>query len=341
MIFQQEDFDDSCPLTIERGEWLQFYTWLTNYMGPDWQSKVTNDPNLRVPGSYDGLTHEVTDTVIYIDDRTELQRLVITEQKNRIPTRGGSKFRIRVSSKIHVQVCPIKDYFNGTYLACCTIDKTFIHENYEIGIRLKFSNFKAFSRINIVSDQSVWEKNYPVIRNFTQMSMYRLCDPSTVIDHDSGYWLRLIQNFGDYNQFVIPDNTAKGGHCIFNNIATSKLEKCFKQKYHHKVTLMGDSHMRYAFIRLSISKEDMDVKYQKGHRDDVALNSHYFRWKPFCSDLVEALENYLIYREEFSLRNTFTSPVNHLLVLGVGQWDMAARSAQVKEPLNHATVLVG
>ena len=315
---------------MERGEWLQFYTWLSKYMGPDWQSKVTNERRFRLPGTYEGLTHEVSNNIIHIDPRTELQRLVITEQKDGVLTKGGSNFLIRSSSKRHLQICPIKDYFNGTYLACCTIDKTHMHDKYEINIRFEFSNFEAYSRINLASDNSIWLQKFKVIRNFTQINMYKKCDPSTPINHYSGYWIRLDEDTGYYSQYVLEDNTAKGGHCIFNNIATNRLEKCFDQKYQHKVTLMGDSHMRYAFVRLSIKKQDMDVSYQKSHHDSVALNSHYFRWKPFCSDLVEGLENYLLYREEFTLRDTFTSPVNHLLVLGIGQWDMAARSAQVK-----------
>ena len=57
----------------------------------------------------------------------------------------GSSFRVNAGSRVFKQVCPTKDYFNGTYLSCCTIDKYHLNSCYTITISVQFVNFDAFS----------------------------------------------------------------------------------------------------------------------------------------------------------------------------------------------------
>lgn len=47
-------------------------------------------------------------------------------------TLGGNSFRISVVLDHLSQLCPVKDYFNGTYLACCEVQTAFVKENFTI-----------------------------------------------------------------------------------------------------------------------------------------------------------------------------------------------------------------
>ena len=85
------DFDDSCPSSVERGEWIQYYTWFSKQVGmtsDDDVRRVTRKYNnislakqkiVTRRGVYPNYSHTVVHHVIAIDDVTEIVKVIIKE----------------------------------------------------------------------------------------------------------------------------------------------------------------------------------------------------------------------------------------------------------------------
>ena len=285
-----------------------------------------NKVNSRNRYRYDRFTHNVSHDVFDLDGQTEQVRVVIREHKDDVPSQGGSSFRVIASSGLHKQMCPVRDYLNGTYLACCSIDKAQNIDEYEINISIQFADFTAFSTNYVPNDQLI-SRHLIDVEHHHNTIIYQKCERIDSLNVGHGYWKKYSPSDEQYSQYILMDKYAKGGYCAVHGIQKEKLSECFEAKYNHRITMMGDSHIRFGFLRLSCLSIGIKLRYHKAHTDFVIMD-HHFKWKPLCSDLVEGLDDYIKYAASYADDVTSTSPY-HLVVLGVGQWDIAARSPEV------------
>ena len=342
LSLQLSDYDDTCPSSVERGEWLQYYMWFSKQvdMTPDDDiRKVTAKYNNSIKakqkvtpktGMYTKYSHMVTHHIIDIDNSTETVKLLIREQKDKRSSDGGSSFRVNAGSAMHSQVCPVKDYLNGTYMSCCTIDTTYISDQYQIKINLQFAGFNAFSTRASSNNQEIWSKQFSLKRNSSSQAFptYQDCVDVEYLNTEAGYWIKQTSNHQEYNQYVLEDSSAPGGHCIFHVMDPHDLSLCFEKKFNHTFTLIGDSHIRYAFYHLINLSTGSDLS--SGGHEDIQVTTHYFKWKPYCKDLVEGLKSYLAERHSANtMADTASLPNYHLLILDSGQWDLRDETAQV------------
>ena len=249
--------------------------------------------------------------------------------KHYVPTQGGSSFRITATSDLHKQSCPVKDYLNGTYLACCSIDKTQKIDKYTIRASIQFAEFKAFSTDYLSTDHELYTRDFDVQKNHHE-KRHPKCKHSNSVKFDTGYWKKNSPSDEDYSQYILKDSNVKNGYCVFNDLDIATLSECLNMKYNHHVTMLGDSHIRYAFLRLVNLPTGLKIMYKKIQEDFVYLK-HHFKWKPFCNAFAKGLYDYLQYREEYDNTSTSSTPTHHhLVVLGIGHWDIRDKSPEVQ-----------
>ena len=155
-------------------------------------------------------------------------------------------------------MCPVKDYFNGTYLCCCSVDTTHIQSRYAVQIKIQFKQFDAYDRTKS-ADQMIWNRRFnPVNKVPPTNQRYEDCRNVTELDFNQGYWSKSGGRSTSYNRYVLSDKRHPDGHCIFPLMTSKEIKSCFKHKFHDKLLMIGDSHIRYAFytlIRLTTGNE--------------------------------------------------------------------------------------
>ena len=336
------DFDDSCPSSVERGEWVQYYTWFSKQVGmtPDDDiRRVTRKYNnislakqkiVTRRGVYTNYSHTVVHHVIAIDDVTEIVKIIIKESIADQHSDGGSSFRINAGSRMFKQVCPTKDYFNGTYLSCCTIDKSHLNSSYTITISVQFVKFDAFSTKSSSNNKKIWSRKF-IMKETSAVStapQYQNCEHVEYLDTEDGYWISDSSKRSKYQKYIIEDISVPGSHCAFHVMDLEKLTSCFEKKFNHTMTMIGDSHIRYAFFHLINLSTGKNIARHVHH--DIKVTTHYFKWKPYCKDLVRGLKEYTKQRyKDAILGDSDLLPKYHLLILGVGHWDLRIGGAQV------------
>ena len=294
------------------------------------QSSLAKQNITTTPGDHTGYIYAVTHQVIAIDDVTDIVKLTIRELVGGRHTEGGSSFRINVQSKMHRQVCPTKDYFNGVYYSCCTVDKSFIGASYTIAISVQFVNFNAFSTIASSTDHPIWTQQFTNNGPPAQPTspQYQDCQRVEYMDTEAGYWIKESTSHLEYNRYILEDRDSPGSHCVFHVIDPKDVAECFQERFSDAMTLIGDSHIRYAFYHL-LNLSTGSNRIGDGH-DDVEIDSHYFKWRPFCEDLVSGLEEYLKDHKTSNLSYSISRPKYHLLILGTGHWDLRGKTAEVR-----------
>ena len=83
-----------------------------------------------------------------------------------VSTGGGANFRVEVTSPTLRQICPVRDYLNGTYLSCCMIDVMTNTQPYNITIYLQFVNFHAYQKYSGVHTQ-LWQNLFVTKNNLS------------------------------------------------------------------------------------------------------------------------------------------------------------------------------
>ena len=81
--------------------------------------------------------------------------IVISELKRARPTHGGSSFRIMSMSYSLLQTCSFDDYFNGTYIAFCFLDRT---SCINITIDLMYVDYMAYTDTRLPRNKFLWKK---------------------------------------------------------------------------------------------------------------------------------------------------------------------------------------
>ena len=82
--------------------------------------------------------------------------IVISELKRARPTHGGSSFLIMSMSYSLLQTCSFDDYFNGTYIAFCFLDRTGCSN---ITIDLMYVDYMAYTDTRHPRNKLLWEKS--------------------------------------------------------------------------------------------------------------------------------------------------------------------------------------
>ena len=281
-------------------------------------------------GVYTNYSHTVRHHVIAIDDATELVKIIIKESIADEHSDGGSSFRINAGSEMFREVCPTKDYFNGTYLSCCTIDTTHLNASYSITISVQFVNFGAFNSKSSSNNKKIWSREFRIARTsaVSTSPQYQDCHHVEYLNTETGYWITDPYTHLKYHKYIIEDRSAPGGHCVFHVMNPEELTECFEKRFNHTITMIGDSHIRYAFYHLINLSTGSDLGDQIHH--NIKVTTHNFKWKPYCKDLVRSLKEYIKQRHKnITLGNNTLLPEYNLLILGVGHWDLRIGGAQV------------
>ena len=88
--------------------------------------------------------YSFTPTISRAENNTDEVRIEIQELYNNKLTQGGANFRVNVTSFNTSLICPVHDYFNGTYFVECVVDLTYVLDSYTIDVHLQFVNFNAY-----------------------------------------------------------------------------------------------------------------------------------------------------------------------------------------------------
>ena len=145
-------------------------------------------------------------------------------------------------------MCPVKDFFNGTYLVCCTVDITFL-SSYTISINQQFKGFDAYKPVPNKMTY-VWSKLFTQTNQFqtSKTQPYPPCSNVTSLNLEHGYWGKHSKSSRRNNRFILPDVNSPGDHCEFPLMPAAQLKACFKNVYNNTLVMIGDSHVRYAYF---------------------------------------------------------------------------------------------
>ena len=262
------------------------------------------------------------------ENNVELLRIDILEEptsnlKPSVLGVGGTSFRVEVTSNKNRNLCPYKDYFNGTYSTWCTIDTTYLTGQYDVTIYTEFTDFRAFHKFHSAR-RNIWNRSFPVL-NYTSMnsSQYPLATCNSSVqkpDFFHGYWLQI----SGHHHFLLPDRIATHGYCVYTNIDQNVTTACFRDIFNETFDMFGDSQIRYAFYYMTNVTGGRELWQNEQH--SITEQKRIFIWTTLCHRLSLLLDDYIKKRTMHAVNAT---NVSHLLVLGVGAWDMDFNTTQV------------
>ena len=201
----------------------------------------------QIPPKY---RYNVTYQRTEVTDSEDFVKIFIHEHSVGGPSSGGTTFRVNVTSDRTSQVCPWKDYLDGSYMVCCLVDTTFIKTRYKVEVFMKLENFTAYSRLQSTST-SIWSEMFEIesTKMVDQNFQYSECKLSNIQHRGDGYWLRSSEHMDVLDSYVLRDASSPRNYCTFP-INHRRVVQCFKDKFHDDFTMIGDSHMRYAYYYL-------------------------------------------------------------------------------------------
>ena len=318
-----DEYDDNCPQLSGRTQWQQLMEfWRENMNKEPWlsdeelieQADTQFLQNIAWPDKPDvtnvkfRLAHRMT-----ISNNVNIVKIIINEINNGAMTKGGSAFKIDVISPISKASCPYRDYFNGTYLACCTLSNQYS----TVTVNHQYFNFTAYEmflgagdfittdprRVNTL----IWEKviSLPQAVDFLHDEKDK-CKNSSVYTHD-GTWM-FVNNA--YWKWV-----SEG--CSFQFTPVEKLRECFKNNYNNRFIAIGETHVRDVFFYLSNTLDESFKHMEKIH-NDLRWNQFFFRWE--TSFFV--LEKHLTYILMDLATGKQAPP---LIIISIGEWPIVSR----------------
>ena len=346
--FQDMDFDDRCPEASGRQEYLQFLKILSSKADLPYDAgllailyrikAVPHTENFNESLLETSFNINYTETTL--PNQNRLFRIIIQSSNT---TRGGGNFRIFANSDHVSQLCPVKDYFNGTYLSCCEIRDDLIKEDFTLSVNEEYANFEAYDH-HMGNSRIIWNETVStktksksklqnlytskiihsrVSSNFADTSKSLQsskvpnilpCKNVTSLDMTKGIWFRT-NTTAHYNRYILPHQSY--GYCMFSLMATEDIRSCIHKRYSYSITMMGDSHMRYSFykfLKLVLDRDQYKISHSHQRVQKIKLY-----WVPKCYELVERLTRLL---------NTKSSPHN-LIILDTGVWDLHKPAAKV------------
>ena len=267
----------------------------------------------------------------------EVMKVYIHERWKEQNTRGGTTFKIIMRGEHARNACGYRDFFNGTYLACCLLRENFNTIDIYV-MNVNFLSYQLYYSMHHLIDTFTVESNRPCVatngeihspegfKMFHEAIMRKHSEKDDIDDriieeqctNDDGYWLKYV---GRQSWRYV-----KNGQYT-PHLSTKDVDKCFKEKFSDSVIFVGDSHMRTAFLYVlhDIRRfRDLGEMSNENKEDFVmrAANQTYIR-STYEDTLKERLHSILTNVTERP--NDF--PENTLLVLNSGCWDLAFDSA--------------
>ena len=260
LLVTSDDVINHRPRHDGRSEWIQYVKWMTNTVGlpldadyrivmDEWKtynkSRYRNQEQILTRSDkYTNVVtnhqHSFTPTIIRGENNTDEVRVEIQELYDNKLTQGGANFRVNIVSFSTSLVCPVHDYFNGTYLVECVVDLTYVLDSYTIDVHLQFVNFNAY-KLYVAKSNHIWTYNVEMTgAHRQQMALvvrYRECTGRVKdLDYLTGYWVKNDTD-SHYNRYILRDSSTPGGHCQYPLISDVWMMKCFKE--HYNLTLTG------------------------------------------------------------------------------------------------------
>ena len=268
----------------------------------------------------------------------EVMKVLIHERWQDEYTRGGATLKI-IMRGIHARnACGYRDFFNGTYLACCilrenvnTVDIYVMNVNF-LAYQLYYSMNHLISSFSVecnrpsiatngeIHNPDVFQKFHDDIMSM-QGKKEEDDEERQIVEqcsNDDGYWQMYI---GRQSWRYVREGQ------YTTHLTTKDVNKCFHEKFSDNVLFVGDSHMRTAYLyvlhEIRRYREVGDL-YNDNTEDFVmrAENQTYIR-STYEDTLKDRLQTILLnvtdHPEDF--------PENTLLVLNSGCWDLAFDSA--------------
>ena len=75
---------------------------------------------------------------------------------------GGAGLRIELTNLVFKNNCPVVDYMNGTYVACCTVAIKNHLKHYNVTVILQFVNYQAFDSYQGLH-KTIWERQFDAL----------------------------------------------------------------------------------------------------------------------------------------------------------------------------------
>ena len=323
---KESDFDDSCPDSTGRNEWLQYMRWFKQLPEVANITELSDILYETIPFQISGLNnvldykYDVKYSEQYLNSNLLLVKLIITQtHANSSVNVAGSNFRVEISSAQTGQVCGVKDFNNGTYLSCCQVGlyANYMYD-YKISIYAQFVNFNAYTML-VSNSQLIWSghitskaadtSDIGVITDPFQTIGNRVCN-FTEAEWLQGFWAldsKLI------SQYVISHK-----RCNLPQIADQEFSKCVYSKYNGSFTLIGDSHMRGLYYYL-VNATTGVYTHTEARNIDMNYHEMHFKWITVCEVLVQKMKTYV---DGILEANVHHPHQQHLLVFDILAWDL-------------------
>ena len=267
-------------------------------------------------------------------DRQLVARIVITELIDRELSIGGSTFKIITRGRHTRAGCSYRDFFNGTYLACCVlheehndIDLTLVNVNF-LTYHMYPGHHKLLQTIHVASNRPAVYPNGDLVIHHP-VNVVNIEDPEEAKlleeDVDNYFHPDSIECFAD-NEFWMDTMlngwryVSKGHHTHF--LDRFAINRCIDEKYNGHMTATGDSHMRYVFfyINSGIRLIGNDLELLTDITDDEAVVKGHgttYRKSSYLHSLVQQLEKMVTVKNplEFdasALYGKFSNAVIHI-----------------------------
>ena len=299
---------DSCPTLSGQEELRQLGMFWMRYIGLQPTGRYTIEKLATLvsglyvenPGLFSRpvpLTYEFDRSLEHTNEQITM-RFVLTEKTaNGQLTNGGSSFRAMTKGKTSKAMCPYRDYFNGTYLICCSV----VEDMAELSIVHEYGNFSAFEAFVETSAQ-VSKRNDTVIWRevLTLPKHYSLTNNGPIMND-------LKDSYGHETRCARVDYSDPSGHwmlidgmwkwvvdgCRFFYMRTVDTQECMTKKFNKQLFVIGDYHMRNFFYYL-VHEMDPEFKDFRKVHGDINVGDFHYKWSTSTYVLEDYLEDFLL-----------------------------------------------
>ena len=223
-------------------------------------------------------------------------------------------------------------------------------KKYKVAIYSEFSNFRAFHKF-LPKRQMIWNETYITSKTSTKrpdtIDPYKPCKMPQYLDFSGGMWATV----GEVQRLFLPlgkSTTKQQSYCVHESLKQEFINDCFVNKYKKSFTMIGDSHIRYAFHYSTNITGGGEFYGNAQH--NLSYDQRTFFWVTTCSNLVIVLEEYLSNQTSRNKDSPLLDNLqqmtwqeeeaegagdSNLLILGLGSWDIDFTSTEVRDYHRH------
>ena len=281
-------------------------------------------------------------------DRQLVARIIITELIDRELSAGGSTFNIITKGRHTRASCAYRDFFNGTYLACCVLREE--HNDIEISlVNVNFLTYHMYPGHHKLLSTTHVASNRPAVYPNGDLVIHQ---PVNVVDIENKEEAALLEQ--DVDNYFHPDSieclsdnefwmetmlhgwryVIKGHHTHF--LDKFAINRCLDEKYDGHMTATGDSHMRFVFYYLNsgirlIGKE-LEVLTDIGDEEAVVKgHGATYRKSSYLHYLVQHLERMIettpvegVLSDPSAVYSKFSNAIIHIKTNGTMEHEVNA-----------------